>query len=288
MARRCAFILALGAAVALAADARANGRERCGARMVDEQEASQIDREVDAWLRDNPGRGQGLTVPVWVHVINKGAGFENGDVPDSMIREQIRVLNASYAGRTGGVTTPFRFDLVGVTRTTNPDWFSMGILSKEERQAKSALRQGGPETLNIYTTDGGGYLGWATFPNSYRSQPDQDGVVVYYASLPGGGCCGSRVYDEGDTATHEVGHWLGLYHTFQNGCTPNNDYVADTPAERYPAFGCPVGRDTCTGTRFPGLDPIFNFMDYTEDSCMNMFTDAQSVRMEALHALYRR
>jgi hypothetical protein len=160
----------------------------------------------------------------------------------------------------------------------------MGIQSQAERRAKEALRVGGAETLNVYLTDGGGYLGWATFPSSYRGQPSQDGVVLYYASLPGGGL---EIYSEGDTLPHEVGHWLGLYHTFQNGCTTNNDYVADTNAERIPAFYCPVGRDTCTGFKYPGLDPIFNFMDYTQDSCMNSFTPLQSVRMEEAHALYR-
>jgi len=201
-----------------------------------------------------------------------------------MIREQMRVLNDSFAGRTGGPVTPFRFDLQGITRTINEDWFHMGIQSQAERRAKADLRIGGSETLNIYLTDGGGYLGWATFPSSYRGQPSQDGIVLFYASLPGGGL---EIYSEGDTAPHEVGHWLGLYHTFQNGCSTNNDYVADTNAERGPAFNCPVGRDTCTGFKYPGLDPIFNFMDYTQDSCMNAFTPLQSARMEEAHALYR-
>jgi hypothetical protein len=265
----------------------AAGRERCGTRSLDENEATLVESELEEF-RNVRGEGLGtMTIPVWVHVIDQGPGFENGDVPDTMIREQIRVLDESFAGRTDGAEAPFRFDLVGITRTTNPQWFDMGIQSQEERRAKQALRQGGAETLNIYTTNGGGYLGWATFPSSYKSQPDQDGVVVYYASLPGGDCCGVRVYDEGDTATHEVGHWLGLYHTFQNGCTPKNDYVADTAAERVPAFGCPVGRDTCTRERYPGLDPVFNFMDYTEDSCMYLFTPAQSSRMDGMFRLYR-
>ncbi|HKZ03825.1 MAG TPA: zinc metalloprotease, partial [Pyrinomonadaceae bacterium] len=161
------------------------------------------------------------TIRVYFHVISEGSGIENGDVPDHMLRAQIRVLNDSFGGLTGGSDTPFRFELAGITRTTDSDWFNMGILSIQERQAKAALRQGGADVLNIYTTNGGGYLGWATFPSSYKSQPSQDGVVILYSSLPGGSLF---PYNEGDTATHEVGHWLGLYHTFQNGCTPGNDY----------------------------------------------------------------
>jgi hypothetical protein len=275
-------MLIVSFAVALSGTA-ADARDRCGTRNVPDSEAAQIERELRGFRQGRSARNS-VEIPVWVHVINQGDGFENGDVPETMIREQIRVLNESFAGRTGGAPSPFRFDLQGITRTTNEEWFRMGILSQAERQAKAALRVGGPETLNMYLTDGGGYLGWATFPSSYRGQPSQDGIVVYYASLPGGGL---QIYSEGDTATHEVGHWLSLYHTFQNGCSTNNDYVSDTNGERYPAFFCPVGRDTCTGDKFPGLDPIFNFMDYTQDSCMNAFTPLQGVRMEEAHALFR-
>jgi Pregnancy-associated plasma protein-A len=273
----------------------AKERQHCGTRDIDETIATQYEAALDEFnARRNPGqirRSGAVTIGVYFHVINKGKGLANGDVTIKMLRDQIDVLNAAYAGTdpAAGATaanTPFRFALVGVDRTTNADWFNAGIDSAAEREMKTALHVGGANTLNFYVTNAGGnLLGWATFPFWYEADPTQDGVVVLYSSLPGGNCCEPRTYNQGDTGTHEVGHWLGLFHTFQGGCAAvYNDFVADTPSERKPAFGCPVGLDSCPGA---GLDPIENFMDYSEDSCMYQFTSGQSARMEGLSLQYR-
>lgn len=256
---------------------------RCYTIAPEPAERTAIEDNLNAFLRAKNARGMAtsraigsVNVPVAFHVINKGAGLANGDLPQSQIDAQIAVLNAAYS------STPFTFTLASVTRTTNATWFKMTPGTKAEKQAKAALRTGGPETLNLYSANPGqGLLGWATFPSDYAAKPSSDGVVVLYTSVPGGT---AAPYNEGDTGTHEVGHWLGLYHTFQGGCANPGDSVADTPAEKSSAFGCPVGRDTCTSS---GLDPITNFMDYTDDSCMNNFTAGQITRMDGLHLQYR-
>ena len=225
--------------------------------------------------------GTPITVPTWFHVLRAGTGFENGDVPDSMIEAQIQVLNDAFSGASGGASSPFQFELEGVTRTTNADWFNMKVSSGAEKKAKRTLRRGGADTLNLYSVQNELLLGWAYFPSGYASRPYIDGVVLNFESLPGGPLV---KYSEGDTGPHEVGHWLGLYHTFDSGCSSHGDYVDDTAPEKSPAFDCPVGRDTCKKS---GLDPITNFMDYSQDSCMFEFTAEQVSRMEGMWATYR-
>ena len=259
-------------------------KERCGTRQPDVEEVAELEQRI---TRSRRKVKASETIPVWVHVINKGSGFANGDLSDAMIRNQIRVLNDSFAGRTGGAGSHFEFQLAGTTRTTNQMWFEQLVLDFEvELEAKRSLKRGGPETLNIYTVDGGPYLGFAYYPTIVTSAEFAvlDGVVLDFRSLPGGSF---EIYSEGDTGTHEVGHWLALFHTFDGKCSAKGDEISDTPAEFSPAFFCPIGRDSCAGASKPGLDPIHNFMDYTQDSCMFMFTPGQVERMQAAFAAFR-
>jgi hypothetical protein len=268
-----------------AAEGQSSGKGiKCGTPNVSAREMIMIDMRLSKFKSELP---QVVTIPVYYHVVRTAVGNAT-DVPQSQIDAQIAVLNDSYDGSTGGSNTQFQFVLMGVTRTTNSTWFNASDGSSAEAQMKAALRQGGSSTLNVYSTSGAGYLGWATFPWWYAGNPTDDGVVIAYNSVPGGS---AAPYNEGDTATHEVGHWLGLYHTFQGGCarssTNGGDYVSDTPAERSPAYGCPTGRNSCSGSQFPGNDPIQNFMDYTDDYCMYKFTSGQSSRMNAAFSAYR-
>ncbi|MFG1949762.1 zinc metalloprotease [Micromonospora sp. NPDC048830] len=248
------------------------------------------EREADlaAALRERanfrPGAGAtpvaSVTIPVIVHVIQRDSTRAGGNIPDSMITQQISVLNQAYSGATGGAATAFAFQLQKINRVTNPTWYPIVYGSSAERSMKSTLREGGKNTLNVYLGElSDDLLGWATFPQ--RKLSSSDGVVVLGESLPGGTATN---YNQGDTGTHEVGHWLNLYHTFQGGCSGAGDSVDDTPAEGSAAFQCPTGRDTCTAA---GLDPITNFMDYTYDSCMYQFTPGQASRMLTAWNAYR-
>jgi len=251
---------------------------RCGAdHNPDRIRASEADFQQKKLFAPRELEVTGGIIPVYWHVINRGSGIANGDIPMSQINDQINVLNTAYA------PWGWSFVLVSVDRTTNSTWYTAGYGSTAERNMKNALRQGTADDLNIYSSNpGGGLLGWATFPSSYAGNPKDDGVVILYSSVPGGT---AAPYNLGDTATHEVGHWMGLYHTFQGGCNGNGDFVSDTPAEKSAAFGCPTGRDSCRNKA--GLDPITNFMDYTDDSCMFQFTSGQDARMDAQFTTYR-
>ena len=214
------------------------------------------------------------TVPTWIHVISDGA---TGNVSQSVIDSQMSVLNLAFAGFYGGAKSGFSFQLAGVTRTDNAEWYNARAGGNAERDMKRTLHRGGFETLNVYTNLAGGFLGYAYLPGLPDSHLWQDGVVLHWESMPGASSRFAGRYDLGQTLTHEVGHWVNLEHTFYGGCNAKGDFVDDTPPMRVPTSGCPIGKDTCAE---PGLDPIHNYMDYSYDSCYDQFTAGQVARAQ--------
>lgn len=213
-------------------------------------------------------------IPVFFNVITTNSGA--GGVSDQQIADQLAVLNGAYAG------SGFSFSHAGTRRTANTTWYNGCAKSSVERAIRRNLAVDPAHTLNVYScAPGGGLLGRATFPWMYAESSYMHGVLILNSTFPGGS---ANNYNGGDTTTHEVGHYLGLYHTFQGGCADPGDSVADTPAEASPASGCPVGRDTCAAE---GLDPITNYMDYTYDSCMDTFSDGQRTRAQEQVAAYK-
>jgi hypothetical protein len=282
---------AASASSALVAPGGVGGLERCGVRNPTLAEQDAIERDVAASRLQRLVTGkkeEKITVPVHFHIITTSSG--GGDA-SSLVPDQIDVLNTAYA------RAKVKFRLASLEVVANDAWFTAAVESPEELEMKTALRRGDAHALNIYTgINDGSLLGWATFPKSYNKHPLDDGVVIAFDSMPGGGLefpfdptqepDGLIAYDRGDTSTHEVGHWLGLFHTFEGGCAKNGDRIDDTPAEAEPQFFC-VARDSCTGKKFPGFDPINNFMDYVDDDCMFEFTTDQEGRMRDQWETYR-
>ena len=253
---------------------------------VREPALDQIHQDLPKKAKGKAPASFSATVPVYFHVVTDG---RTGSLTNSQISTQIRVLNNSFSGGEGGADSGFTFVLAGVTRTDNADWFYGvgGLGGSEEHEMKHTLHQGGTNALNLYSTTAGElYLGWAYLPD-ITTKPGQqylDGVVFDWETIPGTSTTYAGQYDQGETATHEVGHWLNLEHTFYRGCSDGGDFVADTPPEKTSTTGCPAGKDTCTA---PGLDPIHNYMDYSYDSCYTEFTAGQVQRMRDAWLFYR-
>ena len=219
-------------------------------------------------------RGGTIRVPTRVHVIRRNNA--SGGVTNAQVDAQIEVLNQAFRGNSSAdaAPTPFRFVLKSVDRTNNTDWHEW-TFTDDDRPAKRALHQGGTKTLNIYTASlRPGLFGYSFFP--VPTPEFVDGVVLLNETLPGGD---AAPYNLGDTAVHHVGHWLNLYHTFENNCATPGDKVNDTPYEKYDGnpFACNEAFDSCPAK--PGTDPVHNFMSYGNDACLDQFTAGQATRM---------
>lgn len=255
-------------------------RRGCGVH-INEARVESAERKFQSMRIPEDTDDSKATLNVYFHIIHANETVEGGYISEQTIFDQVSVLNHDYSN------TGLSFNLVNISRVHNQTWFlKVTPESDYERVMKETYRQGGPADLNVYTVgfvegEGKGVLGYATFPMDYEEKPLEDGVVLLFSTVPGG----SNVpFNKGRTLTHEVGHWMGLYHTFQGGCQGAGDEVDDTPPEEDAAYGCPEKRDTCSA---PGVDAVTNFMNYVDDNCMNAFTPGQIKRIRAQMRTYR-
>jgi hypothetical protein len=280
-ARPIIVLAALAMAGSAAVIIPASGAPAAAAECLTPARATAIEHDLRARLAAQPRRDTGtVTISVVFHVVHRSDG--RGNLSDATVAAQLAELNEDFAGRESpdAADTGFSFQQQAIRRWSNDQWFDQANDPEVSAAMRTATREGGAATLNIWTTNPP-YNGQSTFPWDYEQSPRTDGVILNWGVTPGGHVEGRG---EGKTASHETGHWLGLFHTFENGCSEENDLVADTPAHVWPGYECPVGDDTC---ELPGEDPIHNYMSYADDSCYNQFTPGQAARAHENWAAYR-
>ena len=243
--------------------------------------------------KGKPGGGGGtppatyvgtINIPVYVHVIYSNAAQ---NISAAQINSQITVLNNDF-NDTNFSNVPAEFQGVGADIDINFTLNSANIVRHSDATASwgtnNAVKTKYPPVagyLNFWVCNiGGGILGYAQFPGGNAST---DGVVVgpeFFGSSDLTSGYFYAPYDKGRTATHEVGHWLNLRHIWGDGRCQQDDFVLDTPSSDGPNYGCP----TYPTVNCKSADMTMNYMDYTDDACMNMFTLGQNDRIRAIFA----
>lgn len=227
-----------------------------------------------------------VEIPVVVNVLYRTAA-EN--ISAAQIQSQIDALNEDYSAtnadynrtstynsvKSGDVRVRFVLDQVIRKQTSKRSWGTNDAMKKNQ-----GITPTSPATkLNMWVCNlGGGILGYAQFPGGNLST---DGVVIDDNAFGRTGTAAAP-FNKGRTATHEVGHWLNLRHIWGDA-TCGNDLVSDTPLHNTANYGCPAAghRSTCSGTP---IEMTMNYMDYTDDACMYMFSAGQKTRMLAVFA----
>ena len=263
-----------------------------------------LEKDIQKWISKNPNHQQKtiITIPVVIHVVYNSP---QQNISDQQIQSQIEVLNNDFrrtnidAMMTPSVWTSVAADCEiefclaktdpngnntnGITRTqTSQSSFSMHGDSVKDVSTGGKDAWPNDDYLNIWICNlGSGLLGYATPPNSWISS--DDGVVIGYNYFGTQGTV-QAPYNKGRTTTHEVGHWLNLEHLWGGSWgSCGNDNVSDTPIQEEENYGCPAfphNANSCGTTNGDG-DMFMNYMDYTNDACMNMFTQGQKTRMIA-------
>jgi len=242
----------------------------------------------------DPAGNPRYRIPVVVHVLQSTSG--QGAIPDARILSQIEVLNEDFQalagtlgqnGTDGGIEfflatiDPLGNPTTGITRSVNDTWYADG------GDYWSVLAWDPSRYLNIYTNTASGNLGYVPdLPQGGLVGESRDRVVVLHSAFGRNAPIGPP-FDLGRTATHEVGHYFGLYHTFEGGCDTascytSGDRLCDTEPEAGPVFGCPASHVSC-GTN----DPFTSYMDYSDDGCYMEFTPEQVNRMRCTIVSWR-